>query len=616
MEVYSDIFRLGDGFIQTEGEPGGLCKANPIILGSFGGHYDSDGKLVGDRRRRRILFEDTFEETLAEFRDANWAITNGLTYWGRANTADAQSKMCAMIFDLDGQDDGTLTAFLYNCRSDYPVYPEPNYIILSGHNVHLYYVLEEPADLYPNTKSLLKDMKYHLTDRMWNKHTSREWEHPQHQGINQGFRVIGGKTKDGGTVRAFAVNTHPFSLEELNDFLPPEQQVDLSKKWRETRYTLEQAKERFPEWYEKVIVGGGRADGSWNAKEDLYNWWLRKIRAGATFSHRYFCLMALAIYAVKCGITDRKRVKADMDSLVPFLDSVDTEHPFGNDHEVENALECLDLRYKKFPIKDLERISGIAIPKNKRNYRKQALHLRMARSNLEILSEDAGHALQGRPKGSGEKRELIRSYAREHPDANHSDIAKALGVSRSTVIKWLRGWRCDTDGLPDGAWRNKDGAPTKADLVREYAAEHPDANHSEIARALGISRPTVIKWLKDVPKGATEPEKPKPDDLYELYNPAMVELRAALDEYSSSANDRGYLSPPQSAMTRLELTQKAIGLDTGVEEYWKRVDVENEKREKRERETVKSSGTTVKLPDVSRETFPIDDRLNNGHNEA
>lgn len=29
MEVYSDIFRLGDGFIQTEGEPGGLCKANP-----------------------------------------------------------------------------------------------------------------------------------------------------------------------------------------------------------------------------------------------------------------------------------------------------------------------------------------------------------------------------------------------------------------------------------------------------------------------------------------------------------------------------------------------------------------------------------------------------------
>ena len=169
---------------------------------------------------------------------------------------------------------------------------------------------------------------------------------------------------------------------------------------------------------------------------------------------------------------------------------------------------------------------------------------------------------------------------------------------------------------PGGSWRNKDGAPTKADLVREYAAAHPDASHSAIARELGISRTTVIKWLRDVPKDAAESEKPKPDDLYELYNPAMVELRAALDQYSSSASDRGHLSPPQSAMTRLELAQKAIGLDTGIEECWKRADAENEKREKRERETVKSSGTAVKLPDVSRETFPIDDRLTNGHNEA
>ena len=48
------------------------------------------------------------------------------------------------------------------------------------------------------------------------------------------------------------------------------------------------------------------------------------------------------------------------------------------------------------------------------------------------------------------------------------------------------------------------------------------------------------------------------------YTHLDVYKRQALDQYSSSANDRGYLSPPQSAMTRLELTQKAIGLDTGV----------------------------------------------------
>lgn len=51
------------------------------------------------------------------------------------------------------------------------------------------------------------------------------------------------------------------------------------------------------------------------------------------------------------------------------------------------------------------------------------------------------------------------------------------------------------------------------------------------------------------------------------------------------------------------------------DEIWRQL-YPNFEWEKRERETVKSSGTAVKLPDVSRETFPIDDRLTNGHNEA
>ena len=41
------------------------------------------------------------------------------------------------------------------------------------------------------------------------------------------------------------------------------------------------------------------------------------------------------------------------------------------------------------------------------------------------------------------------------------------------------------------------GAPTKKQLILDYAFEHPEANHSEIARALGVSRPTVVKWLND-----------------------------------------------------------------------------------------------------------------------
>ena len=236
------------------------------------------------------------------------------------------------------------------------------------------------------------------------------------------------------------------------------------------------------------------------------------------------------------------------------------DNHFTEDHALAAIEAYYDPIIHKLTRDRIERRTAIELPKNKRNGRKQDVHLAGARAVQEV-----------------------------------------------------------NDRFNGTNWREGNGRKPKADLVREYAAAHPDASHSAIARELGISRTTVIKWLRDVPEESedvAELEKPNPYDMYELYNPAMVELGAALDEYCSTANDRGYLTPPQSAMTRLEAAQKAIGLDTGVEEYWKRADAENEKREKRERETVKSSGTTVKLPDVSRETFPIDDRLTNGHNEA
>lgn len=435
-EVYGDMFRLGEGFIQRSGEGSGAHKANPIVLGSF------DGVM-----RRRVLLEDTFNETIAEFQRADWAIVNGLTYWGKANSANRQSKMCAMMFDLDGVDDGHLNAFLHAASSDlwdgHGAYPLPQYVIMSGSNVHLYYVFEEPVSLYPNTKTQLKNLKYALTDCIWNYYTSTEWKHPQHQGINQGFRIVGGRTKDGGVVRAFRLNPHPTTIEELNEYVPEESRVDVSKVYRETKYTLEQAKERFPDWYEHVVENGEcRYRRAWPVKEDLYEWWLRRVRqpGGASYRHRYFCLMALAIFAVKCGITDRDRVKADMESLVPFMNAVDPEHPFGQDGEVKSALECFDMRYVTFPRKDIEKITNVKMPPNKRNGQKQAEHLEEARAIRDIRQRRKGSNWwdSGNRSGAPLKRDLVRDYAAAHPEMNHSQIARAIGVSRPTVIKWLK----------------------------------------------------------------------------------------------------------------------------------------------------------------------------------
>lgn len=488
MELYTDVFHLGEGLIQREGEPPGEFKANPLIIGHSGGE--------GGRMHRKIMFEDTFAETLAEFQDMDWAFMSACTYFGRSNSAERQSKLYALVFDIDGVEDSNLNNFFSGALAG-GAYPVPQHVVLSGHGVHLYYVLDEPLDLYPNIKTQAKELKYSLTRRLWNRYTSTI-EEPQYQGINQSFRVPGSRTKEDAAIprcTAYRVNTHRVSIGDLNGFVDEPSRVDLGKRYRESHMDAVEAKAKYPEWYARVVEGGER--GQWIVKRDLFEWWLRKVRAGATYGHRYFCIMALAIYAAKCGIYERGEVKAAAMGLVPYLDSLNPDHPF-TEADVDSALECLDGRYTTFPRSDIARLTDIEIPANKRNGRKRATHIAIVNNMRKFARDELGedsYANNGRPRGSGTKRNLIRAYASEHPEANHSEIARALGVSRPTVIKWLKpGWESeygisslfaeaearlagkDTDGLPWGVWRGDDGH-LHADMLNEVLDRLPAPNH-------------------------------------------------------------------------------------------------------------------------------------------
>lgn len=436
MDVYSDMFKFGEGYIQMDGEPSGDFKANPIA------YYRQKGKEKG---HYRIMFEDTFEEVLKELQGADdFAILNGITYFGRKNVQEHASKMFAMIFDLDGVTDRTLNAFL-NGAFVGNAYPIPNYIILSGHGIHLYYIFEEPLSLYPYMKIQLKELKYALNERIWNKYTSTE-ESRQEQGINQGFRVIGGKTKEGADekiVRAFRINEHPFSLTQLCEYVPEASRVDEKKLWKENKYTLEQAKKKFPEWYEKVIINGDNSREYWDiagkVRGDnpyaLYDWWKRKIYEGASYRHRYFSIMCLAIYGVKCS-KPYEEVEADAFKLVPFLNSINPEEPF-TEQDCMVALECYDTRYCTFPIKDIVKISGISIEKNKRNGRKRADHLKLMNFiRDEINGNKDWRNKDGRPAGSSKQKNIVWEWRKKNPDGRKADCIRETGLSKPTVYKW------------------------------------------------------------------------------------------------------------------------------------------------------------------------------------
>lgn len=62
------------------------------------------------------------------------------------------------------------------------------------------------------------------------------------------------------------------------------------------------------------------------------------------------------------------------------------------------------------------------------------MHLKMARSNLEILNEDNGKALQGRPA----KANIVQLWQQEHPNGRKVDCIRDTGLSKPTVYKWWK----------------------------------------------------------------------------------------------------------------------------------------------------------------------------------
>lgn len=420
MTVYSDIFHLGSGLIQKADTESRNIKSNPI------GYWKDQDKLKG---HYRIMFDDTFEETLKELQDADFAIINGITYFGRKNLQASANKMFCMIFDLDGITDETLNNFMSGAIKA-EAYPVPNYIALSGHGVHLYYLFHSPLPLYPNIKIQLKNLKYGLTEKMWNPYTSKE-KKVQHQGINQGFRPIGGKSKiDGVRVRAFALDREKYTVDQLNEYVLPEYRVDMEQIYKESKLTLEQAKAKYPEWYQKRVIEGDKEKGHWTCKRDLYDWWKGQIRQGATFHHRYFNIMCLAIYAVKSGI-DEEELKEDAMSLMPFLNSIAPTEPF-TESDVESALECFDERYVRFPIDDISRLSGIPIQKNKRNGRKQADHIKI----MNFVRDEINQNTNWR-EGNGRKSKepIVKEWRSKHPDGKKAECIRDTGLSKPTVYK-------------------------------------------------------------------------------------------------------------------------------------------------------------------------------------
>lgn len=424
MDFYRGIFPVGSFERAGHHED---AKPNGILL-----------DLSGEKPQHRLVTDelDGIRDTFGR----EFVVMSPLAYSGRSRKGRNTRLMYALTFDLDGVGMSQLWDVLHQMKNT--IIPMATYIVNSGNGLHLYYVFKNPIELKQPMRDALRVLKYDLTRYcIWNKYTSTI-RGPQVQSIFQGFRMVGTQSKLGPEcpVVAFEVGDK-IDLEHLNQFVYEESRVNEAN--LKSALTLEEAKENYPDWYQKRIVEG-KPRGHWVNKRALYEWWLRRLTYEVGEGHRYYGVMCLAAYGKKCGIP-KEKLREDAYTLLERLDTLSTsEDNRFTAEDIEAALKMYTNDAYTFPRDEIGKLAGVPMPVNKRNGRKQKQHVqRMTLLRDNDYPNGVWRNEKGRPMGSGTKARTVIEYRKAHPEARKADCIRDTGLSKPTVYKWWDGKKRD-----------------------------------------------------------------------------------------------------------------------------------------------------------------------------
>ena len=421
-DFYRDLFPLGE-LEETGKQINGKYNAIAVEL--------QQTEEAEPTVKRHLIHNELCE--ISQLLDSeNFIIISPISYCGVSRAAANARFIYAIAIDLDGITKENHIIDLFQ-QIEHEAIPKPTHIVFSGSGLHLYYQFKNPLPCFRNITQQLTKLKNHLTWKIWNKYTTELYRNIQYESLFQGFRMVGGITKDGGRTSAYRIG-EKIDIEYLNSFVAEEYKVKISNSRSRSRMTLTEAAKKYPVWYENRIVQQ-QPKGTWRVKKDLFEWWIRKIKEEAKEGHRYYCIMCLAAYAKKCGISKEELEKAAFD-MVYLLDSrTETDDNNFTRQDILAALEMYNDSYISLPIDTISKLTDIKIEKNKRNYRKQKVHLQIARATKEILAADGANVKGGRKS----KENIVIEWQKQNPNGSKADCIRDTGLSKPTVYKYYRG---------------------------------------------------------------------------------------------------------------------------------------------------------------------------------
>lgn len=266
---------------------------------------------------------------------------------------------------------------------------KPTFLVVDKEQLYFCFVMEQPIPMFENYQRKLQALCNDISKKI-NQGLRLPVPEPQH--ILTERTVVG---KNG--CRAYRLpdgDLHRISLDELNGCVAKAKQLHI------------------------------RTIKEWTCKPALFEWFQREVHANVNNENlkpRVFVTMAA--YAVKSGI-DLKGLKTALDSMAEEL-----AHRFSPKEIKEQITDAWYF------------------------YTYQAYWLR--RRTVEYLSKECGFEIKKNPRNNGKKHQsradhcrdindgrklesVVLDWMRRHPGAKKIDCANALGISPSTVTKWLQ----------------------------------------------------------------------------------------------------------------------------------------------------------------------------------
>lgn len=458
------------GKVQVDYSGYACWRYNPIVFYIAGKktRYNRKKKVdeVVNDNKHHIIFKSADngkcligsdgEDAMDWLRRRKFAIMSPITYVGKSNTKENARYLYAMAFDLDGIDMQRVKNLFFQTQKreyhdglDLPDnrIPPPNIITNSGNGFHLYYLMAFPVPLYERNWDILDRFKARLTEVIWNDGTSNlGTKNRQSQNVFQGFRLPGTRTKFGEIVTSWHyVDVPYYTIVDLNRWIGPSHR--LTKEEIESIYgkyvydptgiTLTEAQRLWPEWYARVIVNKRKGRAKWHVNRAVYDWWLKRMRdpdEPIQVKHRYWCILTLVVYAIKCDIP-REEAWNDAVSLVPRLEALtfEEDNHFTVD-DVEDAFRAYKEKYCCWPIDTIEKTTALEMPRNVRNGQTREENLEDARYKRDKYRRrqklPKWDANNGRKKATVDNSyiaELISWWMDEHPnERNISQCAREL----------------------------------------------------------------------------------------------------------------------------------------------------------------------------------------------